>query len=156
MAIRNLETIRNDCYVFRVAFFCSQWFNILNRVHRATEEDLRGMREESANVKHAVVRCLRLWEILFGAQCGHFRRSARWSAAQKTAKPEGGAWPGKEFALTLSAFSPPYLSAVVFRRVPAIWNNSDRLEEASANGTQVQFLFVVVRFRSWCCDSKLV
>ncbi|PFX28678.1 Unconventional myosin-X [Stylophora pistillata] len=32
----------------------NQWFNILNRVHRATEEELKGMREESANVKHAV------------------------------------------------------------------------------------------------------
>ena len=45
-------------------FFCSQWFNILNRVHRATEEDLRGMREESANVKHAVVWCLKLSQFL--------------------------------------------------------------------------------------------
>jgi len=31
----------------------NQWFNILNRVHRATDEELKGMREESANVKHA-------------------------------------------------------------------------------------------------------
>lgn len=42
--------------LFGVFFFCSQWFNVLNRVHRATEEELKGMREESANVKHAVVR----------------------------------------------------------------------------------------------------
>ena len=41
-----------------IVYFCfrSQWFNILNRVHRATEEELLGMREESANVKHAAVR----------------------------------------------------------------------------------------------------
>lgn len=31
----------------------NHWFNILNRVHRATDEELKGMREESANVKHA-------------------------------------------------------------------------------------------------------
>ncbi|XP_073237058.1 unconventional myosin-X-like isoform X2 [Porites lutea] len=31
----------------------NQWFNILNRVHRANDEELKGMREESANVKHA-------------------------------------------------------------------------------------------------------
>lgn len=45
---------------FCSAFF-SQWFNVLNRVHRATDEELKGMREESANVKHAVVRC---WQML--------------------------------------------------------------------------------------------
>ena len=39
---------------------------------------------------------------------------------KKTAKLGGGAWPGKEFALALSAFSPPDLSAIVFRRVPTI------------------------------------
>lgn len=34
---------------------CSQWFNVLNRVHRATEMELRDMKEESANIKHAIV-----------------------------------------------------------------------------------------------------
>jgi len=59
MGIRNLETVSTDFYVSYVSAFPSQWFNVLNRVHRATEEELRGMREESANVKHAVVRRLR-------------------------------------------------------------------------------------------------
>ena len=38
-----------------IYLFFSQWFNILNRVHRANDEELKGMREESANVKHAAV-----------------------------------------------------------------------------------------------------
>ncbi|EDO44785.1 predicted protein [Nematostella vectensis] len=32
----------------------NQWYNILNRVNRATDADLKDMREESANVKNAV------------------------------------------------------------------------------------------------------
>ena len=49
-------SICTNCTFIWCIFFCSQWFNVLNRVHRATEEELKGMREESANVKHAVVR----------------------------------------------------------------------------------------------------
>ena len=48
-------SICTNCTFIWCIFFCSQWFNVLNRVHRATEEELKGMREESANVKHAVV-----------------------------------------------------------------------------------------------------
>ena len=43
------------CICIIIVFFFSQWFNVLNRVHRATDEELKGMREESANVKHAAV-----------------------------------------------------------------------------------------------------
>ncbi|XP_046839992.1 unconventional myosin-X-like isoform X2 [Xenia sp. Carnegie-2017] len=32
----------------------NQWFNVLNRVHRASELELRDMKEESANIKHAL------------------------------------------------------------------------------------------------------
>ena len=56
-SFENRSKQRFYLYMF---FFCSQWYNILNRVHRATEEELKGMREESANVKHAVVRRSRL------------------------------------------------------------------------------------------------
>lgn len=93
--------IRNDFYVYCVSVFRSQWFNILNRVHRATEEELHGMREESANVKHAVVRRLTLsqfsQEILFSTNVAISRRSVSWNAVQKAAERKMGrsvAWEG--------------------------------------------------------------
>lgn len=86
--------IRNDFYVYCVSVFRSQWFNILNRVHRATEEELHGMREESANVKHAVVRRLTLsqfsQEILFNTNVAISRRSVSWNAVQKASERKNG------------------------------------------------------------------
>ena len=36
-------------------FYYSDWYNILNRVHRANQSELGEMKEESANIKNAVV-----------------------------------------------------------------------------------------------------
>ena len=47
-------SLKYGLFLCNLPFF-SQWFNILNRVHRANDEELKGMREESANVKHAAV-----------------------------------------------------------------------------------------------------
>lgn len=90
-----------------IYLFFSQWFNILNRVHRANDEELKGMREESANVKHAAVShlsvlqaqsaCLSLWIIehasvnllflcLGNHRCGHDRVLHSWRSSEQVRK----------------------------------------------------------------------
>ena len=55
---------RSPLFLLHVLFTChiistfSEWYGILNRVYRANNEELKDMKDESANIKNAVVSLL--------------------------------------------------------------------------------------------------
>jgi len=129
-----------------VSVFRSQWFNVLNRVHRATEEELLGMREESANVKHAAVRkiCGKVvWKIFLGTNVASWLSGVQFVGLSWGTKKKGRsvAWEGVRF----SHQAPLSFLLHRFRLAPTNWNGCRECwEEGSANGTKLQFCFLLL------------